>query len=422
MTPNSEQQLAIDAMLAHLRATGDDPFFTFKGPAGAGKTFCTAFVANAFKRKMVFTAPTNKAVRVLREALTRDDFKPHCCTIYSLLGLQMTPNGEIKELRKRDEEVDLSDVAAVIVDEAGMVNSELLKVHITTASKMFPRIRWVFMGDPYQLPPVGEMNSPIWELPKGTEITQIMRQDNQILTLSVHLRGMVAKPFGKLQLVDDNDGEEGVWKVANLEQAILNHAESFRKGESKAIAWRNVTVDGLNAMIRKELFADPVAYPWQPGDRVTLLEPANDTTGDKKVIVGTTDEEGAIEKADVAPHPVHGEFQCWRLVVRSDLNRSMTLWVMQDTPANKRAFENRKARLSAEARANPRNWAAFWDFVESFHKVRHAYAITAHRAQGSTYQRAFVKWTDILVNPNRAESMRCLYVAATRPRKELYLG
>ena len=79
-------------------------------------------------------------------------------------------------------------------------------------------------------------------------------------------------------------------------------------------------------------------------------------------------------------------------------------------------------RLAAEARANPKLWGAFWEFVEAFAPVRHAYAITSHRAQGSTYIRAFVSWRDILLNPNRAESMRCLYVAASRPKKELYLG
>jgi ATP-dependent exoDNAse (exonuclease V) alpha subunit len=67
-------------------------------------------------------------------------------------------------------------------------------------------------------------------------------------------------------------------------------------------------------------------------------------------------------------------------------------------------------------------WKKFWAFKESFHSARHAYAITAHRAQGSTYQIAFVDYRDILLNRNRQEAARCLYVATSRPKKELYLA
>lgn len=420
MKPNDEQDFAIKAMLQHLRTTGDDPFFKLEGPAGTGKTFCASFVLQDYKRRVVMTAPTNKAVRVIRDSLEAQGLKLECRTIYSLLGLQLQANGEVKELAKPEDPVDLGDVAAVYLDEWSMVNQNLM-AHIRDASERFPKLRWIFMGDPFQLPPVGEMNSPIAELETNARLRTIMRQDNQILQLSAHLREMVEKPFAKLRLHENNDGDEGIWtcEEGGLDIAIQNQAKGFLLGENKAMAWRNVVVDRLNALVRGQLFDQIDKFPWQKGDRVTLLEPAKDL--DAKVI-GITDEEGAIEQADLAPHPVHGDFECWRLVMRSDSNRAMTLWVLNNTKANKLAFENRKARLSATARASPREWKAFWEFVDSFHKVRHAYAITVHRAQGSTYQRAFVSWRDILLNQNRGEAMRCLYVAATRPKKELYLG
>jgi exodeoxyribonuclease-5 len=83
---------------------------------------------------------------------------------------------------------------------------------------------------------------------------------------------------------------------------------------------------------------------------------------------------------------------------------------------------NKVEELAQAARADHRKWGAFWAFKEAFHKVRHSYAITAHRAQGSTYEAVFVDWRDILTNRNRGEAFRCLYVACTRPKKELYLG
>lgn len=423
MQPNDEQQLAIASMLQHARQTGNSPFFVLEGPAGTGKTFCMKYMRAEFKGRTMFTAPTNKATRVLRENLNVDGAREECRTIYSALGLQMQANGEVKELAKPEEDIDLSEYRVIVVDEGSMVGKGSsdkpgLMRYIEEASARYPKIRWVFMGDPYQLPPVGEPTSPIWSLPNGARLSKVMRQDNQILKLATHLRVMVDKPFGKLDLRSDNDGEEGIWTCGNggLDTAILNQAQGFLKGENKAIAWRNVEVDRLNRLIRRELFAEPEAYPWQPGDRITLLGPAKDLEGE---IIGTTDEEGAVEKCDQADHPVYG-LPCYRIVMRSDLNTSLTLWVLHPSARNK--FEVRKARLAETARADRREWKAFWDFVEAFHPVRHAYAITSHRAQGSTYKRAFVSWRDILLNRDRGEAMRCLYVAATRPKKELYLG
>jgi DNA polymerase III delta prime subunit len=423
--PNEGQKVAIAQMLEHARTTGHNPFFVLQGPAGTGKTYCLKELRREFKGRTMFTAPTNKATRVLRENLNADGSKEECRTIYSALGLKMEPNGEVKELAKPEEDIDLSEYRLIVVDECGMIGAGTeakpgLMHFINEAACAHPKLNWIFPGDQYQLPPVGEASSPIWtlEAPKA-ELTKIERQDNQILTLSGELRGMVQRPFGGLVLKNDNDGEEGVWSLAGgkLDIAMLNQAQSFLKGESKAIAWRNVEVDRLNGIIRQELFADAVVYPWQPGDRITLLGPVKNLEGDT---IGTTDEEGAVEKCDVATHPLYPDIDCYRIVMRSDLNTSLDLWVVHPKSVNK--FALRKARLADTARQDRSQWKEFWNFVDGFAPVRHAYAITAHRAQGSTYLRAFVSWRDILRNPNRGEAMRCLYVAATRPKKELYLG
>jgi ATP-dependent exoDNAse (exonuclease V) alpha subunit len=52
--------------------------------------------------------------------------------------------------------------------------------------------------------------------------------------------------------------------------------------------------------------------------------------------------------------------------------------------------------------------------------VRYGYALTAHRAQGSTYETVFIDQEDILSNPTKAEGGRCFYVAATRASKRIY--
>lgn len=421
--PNEEQAEAIAKMLAHAGTVGDgDPRFVLKGPAGRGKTFTISKMMEQWKGRTLFTAPTNKAVRVLRDTLRANGYRPEAKTIYSALGLQMSATGEVKELKRSEDEVDLNDYRLVVVDEASMLGKGTAErrgiwIYICEAANDHPKLKWILMGDHFQLPPVGEVDSPVWtEVEKSFELTRNMRQDNQIVQLTDHLRDMVAKPYGRLNLQDNNDGEEGVWVCkGTMDTAMLNHAQTFLTGDSKAIAWRNVEVDRMNALIRRELFADSVVYPWQVGDRVTLMGPVKNL---EKEMVASTDEEGTLEKVDEADHPEYA-LPCHRLIMQSDSNTTITLWVLHASAKGK--FEYRKGRFAEEARAS-RCWNDYWDFVEAFHPVRHGYATTAHRAQGSTYVRAFVSWRDTLLNQNRCEAMRCLYVAGSRPKKGLYLG
>lgn len=414
-TLNDQQATAVEAIKSHLLQDIGAPFMVFEGPAGTGKTFCMKKVARDVKRSIVFTAPTNKAVRVLREAITGDDYKPSCRTIYSLLGLQMQINGELKEIgRSDDAELDLSEARVVVIDEASMVN-QLLWRYIQEASAAFPRLRWLLMGDRWQLPPVGEDMSPVWSLEKRVELSQVMRQDNSILLLASLVRGLIQTPFKALQLTRTD--EIFPLTANDFVQQILTDADDFLAGKAKAIAWRNAVVDKLNRAVRVRLFADPDTYPWQPGDRITVTEPVKDLEGE---LVATTDEEGTVESATIEQHPIEGEFKCWRIVMRSDFNASVVLWSLH--PSEAARHQARVNRMATEARVDKKLWKNFWEFKETFHSVRHAYAITAHRAQGSTYEKAYVNWRDVLLNQNRSEAYRCLYVAVTRPKKELYLG
>jgi exodeoxyribonuclease-5 len=191
--PTEDQANSIASMKSWF-LSGESLFYTQKGYAGTGKTFSISefirMLVDEGKLKydqVVFTAPTNKAVKVLRGYL--DNAGLAGCstrTIYSLLGLSMQPNGEVKELFAREDEVDLSQLRLVIVDEGSMVNRHLMK-EITKAAEG-QDLPFLFMGDPAQLPPVGEITSPIWSIPDQSLLTKVMRYDNAILDLATGLR------------------------------------------------------------------------------------------------------------------------------------------------------------------------------------------------------------------------------------------
>jgi hypothetical protein len=430
ITLNDEQNEAVELMEVHIRQLNglQNPFFLLEGPAGSGKTACLAVLKERVKKRFVFTAPTNKAVKVLREVIDSADYKGEYRTIYSLLGLTMQANGEVKELVEPEEEIDLTTFSAVVVDEGSMLNRVIL-AHIAKAATKFPNLRWIVMGDRWQLPPVGEDWSQIWEAdwPRA-KLTKIMRQDNQILRLSAAVREQIAAPYKAFNAIrSDNADGEGVWALSaiDFQHRVVDDSASFLSGRAKCINWRNAKVDFFNALIRKQLFADPDLYPWQPGDRITMLGPIKDLlkqnpeTGQYPT-VAATDDEGTVGEVSEAAHPMFPDFKCWRITWTSDFNKVGVLWVLHKREQGR--FVARTTRLAEEARADRRKWKDFWEFKDAFHPVRHAYAITAHRAQGSTYERAYVNWRDVLLNQDRSEAYRCLYVAVTRPKFQLFLG
>ena len=416
---NSEQSAAVEAIAEFLK--GSAPMFVLSGSAGTGKTFCMQHLLERVRGKFAFTAPTNKATRVLADTMKGHKNPPLCRTIYSLLGLRLAANGEVKELTEPDEYVDLSDFAAVVVDEASMVNTKLFAFIQRAADS---GTQFIFLGDPAQLPPVGEVASPIWTLPDAAcaKLETVMRHDNQILTFVTKIRDDMAQPFRRLRLTSDNDGEQGVW--AHSQQRFMATlrdragTDAFLKpGKAKAIAWRNVAVAELNTLIRKEIFGEAASAHWLVGDRCVLTAPASDLEGKP---LASTDEEGTVESLSVGAHSVHGEFDVWRVSLLTDGNQRINLEFLHES--DERAWQRRVAEMAAEARASPRLWKDYWTFVESFHQAKHAYALTAHRSQGSTYDEAFVWVSDILRNSDRLEAFKCLYVAASRPRRALHLA
>lgn len=416
MKLNNEQAQALAAIDSFLKSSAGN-FFVLSGSAGTGKTFCIRELTNLTKGRFIFTAPTNKATKVLRESVTQADYKPECRTIYSLLGLRLEASGEIKELKAPEDPIDLSQYRAVIVDEGSMVNAQLFSHIQTTADKY--HIKFLFLGDAAQLPPVGEAASPIWKLPVGSKLLKVMRHDNQILELATRLREQVDRVAPTIKLAASNNGDEGIWKLdgAAFMQRILATAPDFAQpNASKVIAWRNVEVDKFNKVIRNAIFDYP-QLPWLVGDRVLFAGPARDLDDEP---MASTDDEGEVTRVDEEWHAKYGSFKIYRIAITLDDNRSVIARVLH--PESFGDYQRKLDELSAIAKSNSRKWKDFWDFKDGFHQLKYAYAITAHRAQGSTYDTAFVYWQDILLNRNRQEAYRCLYVSCTRPKRCLILS
>lgn len=421
---NFGQCQAIVDIVAFLREEGDNNFHLLSGAAGTGKTFCVQALVEHVGGKIIFTAPTNKATKVLRTTLTTQSYRPECRTIYSLLGLKMAPNGAVKQLTAPDDPIDLKGIKLVVVDEASMVNGALMK-EIERAVDNY-NLKFLFLGDKNQLPPVNEKASLVWEQVKSvSKLVEVMRFDNKILELAERIKTQVNHPAPSIRLQEGHAIGENP-EVVFLPKEFFKFAvkKAAKDGDFsnpnkpvKAIAWRNITVATLNLSIRACIFDNAHEQRWLPGDRIILTGPAMDKDGKP---IGSTDDEGTVERVETTYHPNYHQFQCYSLSIITDENKRISLWVLHDSMQMEFLFEQN--RLAEEAKITPRKWKLYWEFADSFHQVQHGYAITAHRAQGSTYDSCYVVWNDILINRNRGEAFRCLYVAATRPKRKLILG
>ena len=177
----TDQQGAVAAFSDWLTSPADGTPFVLSGYAGTGKTFLSMrFLAQAEAAGLCWTvvAPTHKAVGVLRShlAMARLQATWFPSTIHRLLRLKLKRQGDLERCEETEQTaMALEHLGLVLIDEASMVDSTLLDIALRCAHPF--RTRLVFVGDPAQLPPVGEPQSPVFGMGRATQaqLTQGVR-------------------------------------------------------------------------------------------------------------------------------------------------------------------------------------------------------------------------------------------------------
>ena len=426
---NEDQERAVEQMLEFVRKKSADQLFLLEGSAGTGKTTCVQEVVRdlvATGNSIVLTAPTNKATKVLRSTAARMGLgdQVSAMTIYSLLGLRLSQDSEFVRIEPLGQTA-LSGLTAVVVDEASMISAELFN-QIGQACNAFPHVKFIFMGDAMQLPPVGEDNSMAMQLADKAVLYKVERHDNQILTLATHLRDCIAKRISP-SLKTDADENGGVVCVdykkmrGFLERTYGAEEYGVRPDTVKTIAWRNMTVDSYNQIIREELIYKKEDLPkFMLGERLIATNPVVDFAGVKAPLM-STDEEADCVSLQVGPHPMFPNIGTYQMLLESEFCEYVVpAYVPHETSES--AYKRQLKELYDLAKSGKKRWAEYHDFRTTFFAaLRPCHSITAHRSQGSTYESVVVDVRDILSNRNESEAMRCLYVACTRASKKLVL-
>ena len=190
----ADQKRAASAFEAWLAQADASEPFVLSGYAGTGKTFLSMqLLARVEARGLCWTvvAPTHKAVGVLRSHLAQAGLRPswYPSTIHRLLRLKLKRERD----RERCEETEqtamaLEHLALVLIDESSMVDSALLEITLRCAHPFATRL--VFVGDPAQLPPVGEEQSPVFAMGRAhcATLREVVRHQGPVLRLASGIR------------------------------------------------------------------------------------------------------------------------------------------------------------------------------------------------------------------------------------------
>jgi exodeoxyribonuclease-5 len=461
--PNAEelsgdQQAASEAFLDWLAAPVDGTPFLLQGYAGTGKTFLSMrFLAHAEALGLCWTvvAPTHKAVGVLRDHLEQVGLRPTWfpSTIHRLLRLKLRREGDRERCSETAQTATaLEHLGLVLIDEASMVDGQLLEITLRCAQPFHCRL--VFIGDPAQLPPVGEKESPVFALARVRQasLTHVVRHQGPILRLASGLREGVL-PCRRPPLLPPCRTELGMVALLDREEWLLAAQKALRRCTetdnpdlARILCYTNRTLETLVPIARRALHGDlsdtmpvlpgevlitraPVMGPACVEDSVTPEDPEMCLSSNREVVVRdvTPGQYTLAPRGLEGSEPLGGdpggeeipEVIDTLMVSVDAADGRLTLRLMPPIgSASRQALDQALQRLRAAARAAApaearRLWRRFFLLRDAFASLGPAAVLTVHRSQGSTFGEVFVA-RDVFWPQDEQLRRQLAYVAVSR--------
>lgn len=446
-----DQRKGLAEMLTFMRDASQREM-VLTGAAGTGKTsllhvFLKELSKEFKKIKVYCTAYTNEAVRVLSQRSGKNYDK----TISGLLGLKLEQNEDKGKILVRDGVCHASKYRLIVIDEASMINDDCYTM-IQSVLRDFPQMKILYVGDEAQLPPVNFASSVVFScVPNIFRLTKVMRvsEDNPIIDLVTPIRDPrnMFRPEDCFEHVDRvNERGEGVRFYTAKKPFFENLFADFMSDEYKdnknfcrLLAYTNNAVDKSNCFIRRHIFGNEVEE-YTPGDDLIVTEGYSiPLAGDKSLQVYANGERLEVIEAEKYTEQ-ETNIVCWSLLVDNYLApsnkrelRHIKVVAAEGLPtyiALKRQLIGKAKTLCAEVdpiTGHPVHnrhevWQEYYDFINSFCYVNYSYAMTIHKAQGSTIDNVYVVEKDInICDWDILQRNKLKYTAFTRAAKNLHI-
>jgi len=423
VTLTEDQDKANNAFLDFL--ISDDSYFIIQGAAGTGKSFLIKHLLETFYSKyksyclllqkdvkefnIKVTATTNKAVSVVEDFLSGITYNNKTIgirTIFSLLGLRVqndrkTGKSNLTYNPNSQTTLDLGNqgVPLIFIDESSFIGSDLQEIIQTVLVDQFGA-KIVYIGDKYQLAPVGQTFSVIDSLQcKSVSLNKIIRNKGHILQTGTQFRQTVET--GKFAPILYNDVDvihvNGADFQKTIEASFSNR--NWYPNKSKILAWTNERVQAYNAHIRDFLNYPPL---FKVGETVVTNEYIQ---GHKSRYTRSVDSEVLITNVHLNP------IDMWGVKGNMiELDGAYAAFM----PTN---YADAKKLLKELAKE--KDWKKYFEIKETWLDLRAVYSSSIHKAQGSTYETVFLDLSDIGKNWNAMDVARLMYVGITRASKQV---
>ncbi len=441
----------------------DASVFILRGYAGTGKTTMVKVIADYIEqtRQLAMMAPTGRAARVLAMKTGHTATTIHKA-IYSKAHVEPKKvkniaESEFKFVFSINNSENGGNIVA-IVDEASMVCSRKIEHELFmfgTDNLMEDLLTFVrpnfggkviFVGDPAQLPPVGESVSNALRAEyfkeKGlkvieAELTEVLRQkdDSVILKNAMMIRNLLKKDKrNQLVFEEQKDDVETVPSEQFLDK-YLNYRKESGKHDSVIICYSNKSANRYNRDIRKSLYGGDVPLQENDillitqnnyrldrmngefvpvlsiGERIQQSAPVYAQIGGKKerIVITLNFIKVTVPNGDGNPIPcmlLEDLLTSDTATISIDENRALYINFCMRNPNLKQGTES-----FAEALLNDEYYNAI--------RAKYGYAVTGHKCQGGEWGKVFVDYTGRTGLDD--DSLRWAYTATTRAQKTLYV-
>lgn len=441
----------------------DASVFILRGYAGTGKTTMVKVIADYIEqtRQLAMMAPTGRAARVLAMKTGHTATTIHKA-IYSKAHVEPKKvkniaESEFKFVFSINNSENGGNIVA-IVDEASMVCSRKIEHELFmfgTDNLMEDLLTFVrpnfggkviFVGDPAQLPPVGESVSNALRAEyfkeKGlkvieAELTEVLRQkdDSVILKNAMMIRNLLKKDKrNQLVFEEQKDDVETVPSEQFLDK-YLNYRKESGKHDSVIICYSNKSANRYNRDIRKSLYGGDVPLQKNDillitqnnyrldrmngefvpvlsiGERIQQSAPVYAQIGGKKerIVITLNFIKVTVPNGDGNPIPcmlLEDLLTSDTATISIDENRALYINFCMRNPNLKQGTES-----FAEALLNDEYYNAI--------RAKYGYAVTGHKCQGGEWGKVFVDYTGRTGLDD--DSLRWAYTATTRAQKTLYV-
>lgn len=447
---DESQRQALDVLEQFLREDREKGVLVLTGPAGSGKTFMMKALVRWMhqeQRPVVLLAPTGRAAKVLAQTAR---FRAN--TLHRQLYRPVEDDrsiGRSFRVRFKLKSMEKDEPCVFVVDEASMMGNGLGGGEPLIADllqQIYESSSWhkiILVGDPYQLPPVGETESPAflsksWK-PWGCDFRKIElegRYRQTALSPVLDLAGCILewmqleKALGEFENTGYKSGdwwpalgewidsyaaagsqEDPLWH-ATMQPAIHDFEKHYEAGQCVLLAYSNAWAARFNNGFRQGRFGKKSDRP-VAGE--SLLVVRNQYLNGGQLLANG--EEIRLLKPVGKVHQHAG--MSWM--------DALLEWTGLD--GEDRTFEGKlclELLNSGQPSLNSAQQQALWQYrvvePDSGEKdpymaalwVKYPYAQTVHKAQGGAWSRVYLLLEKPFAVQDPVAYLRWLYTAVTR--------